>query len=71
MVYLTLFTSGMTGVVGFSNGLVYFECRGVLLIWILVEQGPIVLAVRAGKGRLEKSPVVSLFLILLSDRRPY
>ena len=27
---------------------VNFQCRGVLLIWIIVGQGPIVLAVGAG-----------------------
>ena len=32
------------GVVGWVN----FQCRGVLLIWITVGQGPIVLAVGAG-----------------------
>ena len=29
-----------------------FQCRGVLLIWIIVGQGPIVLAVGAGGGCL-------------------
>ena len=29
------------------------QCRGVLLIWITVEQGPIVLAVGAGWGCLD------------------
>ena len=29
---------------------VNFQCRGVLLIWIIVGQGPIVLAVGAGGG---------------------
>ena len=29
---------------------VNFQCRGVLLIWIRVEQGPTVLAVGAGEG---------------------
>ena len=32
---------------------VNFQCRGVLLIWITVEQGPIVLAVGAGGGCLD------------------
>ena len=30
-----------------------FPCRGVLLIWITVGQGPIVLAVGAGGGCLD------------------
>ena len=29
---------------------VNFQCQGVLLIWIIVGQGPIVLAVGAGLG---------------------
>ena len=32
---------------------VYFQCRGVLLIWIRVGQGPTALAVGAGEGRLD------------------
>ena len=31
---------------------VNFECRGVLLIWVIVGQGPIALAVGAGGGYL-------------------
>ena len=30
--------------------LVNFQCLGILLIWIIVRQGPIVLAVGAGEG---------------------
>ena len=30
--------------------LVNFQCRGVLLVWMIVGQGPIVLAVGAGGG---------------------
>ena len=32
---------------------VNFQCRGVLLIWIMVGQGPTVLAVGAGGGCLD------------------
>ena len=32
---------------------VNFQCRGVLLIWIVVGQGPIELAVSAGGGCLD------------------
>ena len=32
---------------------VNFQCRGVLLIWIRVGQGPIALAVGAGGGCLD------------------
>ena len=31
---------------------VNFQCRGVLLIWIIVGQGPIAIAVGAGEGCL-------------------
>ena len=37
---------------------VNFQCRGVLLIWIIVGQGPIVIAVGAGRGDLD---IFSLF----------
>ena len=32
---------------------VNFQCRGVLLIWIIVGQGPVALAVGAGGGFLD------------------
>ena len=32
---------------------VNFKCRGVLLIWIIVGQGPIALAIGAGGGCLD------------------
>ena len=32
---------------------VNFQCRGVLLIWIIVGQGPIALAIGAGGGGLD------------------
>ena len=32
---------------------VNFQCRGVLLIWIIVGQGPIALAIGAGGGCLD------------------
>ena len=32
---------------------VNFQCRGVLLIWVMVGQGPTVLAVGAGGGCLD------------------
>ena len=51
---------------------VNFQCRGVLLIWITVGQGPIVLAVGAGGGCLDifLSSTTSLFFLSLSGRRP-
>ena len=36
-----------------SGRRVNFQCQGVLLIWIIVGQGPIVLAVGAGGGCLD------------------
>ena len=43
---------------------VNFQCRGVLLIWIMVGQGPIVLAVGAGGGCLDIFSLVYLFSCL-------
>ena len=51
---------------------VNFQCRGVLLTWITVGQGPIVLAV--GEGGVVwtffLSSITSLFFFALSGRRP-
>ena len=51
---------------------VNFQCWGVLLIWIIVGQGPIVLAVDAGGGCLDifLSSIISLLSLPLSGRRP-
>ena len=52
---------------------VNFQCRGVLLISIIVGQGPIALAVGAGGGCLDiflLSSISSLFFLPLSGRRP-
>ena len=49
---------------------VNFKCRGVLLIWIKVGQGPTALAVGAGGGSLDifLSPIISLsFSLSLGD----
>ena len=43
---------------------VSFQCRGVLLIWIIVGQGPIALAVGAGGGSLDIFSLVYLFFFL-------
>ena len=40
---------------------VNFQCRGVLLLWMTVGQGPIVLAVGAGGGCLDIFSLVYLF----------
>ena len=50
-----------------------FQCRGVLLIWIIIGQGPIALAVGAGGGCLDifvLSSISSLFFLPISGRRP-
>ena len=51
---------------------VNFQCRGVLLIWIIVGQGPTVLAVDAGGGCLDIffSRLSFVFFLPLSGRRP-
>ena len=43
---------------------VNFQCRGVLLIWIIVRQGPIALAEGAGGGCLDIFSLVYLFSFL-------
>ena len=51
---------------------VNFQCRGVLLIWIRVGQGPTALAVGAGEGCSDIffSRLSFLFSFPLSGRRP-
>ena len=51
---------------------VNFQCQVVLLIWIIVGQGPTALAVGAGGSCLDifLSTVISLFFLPLSGRRP-
>ena len=44
---------------------VNFQCRGVPLIWIIVGQGPIALAVGAGGGCLDVFSLVYLFFLPL------
>ena len=39
---------------------VNFQCRGVLLIWVRVGQGPTVLSVGAGEGCLDIFSLLSL-----------
>ena len=46
---------------------VNFQCRGVLLIWIIVGQGPIVLAVDAGSGSLDIFSLIYHFSFLFSS----
>ena len=41
-----------------------FQCRGVLLVWMIVGQGPIALAVGAGGGCLDIFSLIYLFSFL-------
>ena len=43
---------------------VNFQCRGVLLVWMIVGQGPIALAVGAGGGCLGIFSLIYLFSFL-------
>ena len=43
---------------------VSFQCRGVLLVWMIVGQGPIALAVGAGGGCLDIFPLIYIFSFL-------
>ena len=43
---------------------VNFQCRGVLLIWIIVGQGPIALAIGAGGGCLDNFSLIYHFSFL-------
>ena len=51
---------------------VNFQCRGVLLVWMIVGQGPIPLAVGAVGGSLNIFSLIYLFSFLLPifGRRP-
>ena len=50
---------------------VNLQCRGVLLIWIQVGQGPIALAIGAVEGCLDIFSLIYLFFSFsLSGRRP-
>ena len=52
---------------------VNFQCRGVLLIWIIVGQGPAVLAVGAGGvvWTFLSSSIFSSFFLPLSETARY
>ena len=43
---------------------VNFQCRGVILTWMIVGQGPVALAVGAGGGCLDIFSLISLFSFL-------
>ena len=52
---------------------VNFQCRGVLLVWMMVGQGPIALAVGADGGLFGHfflSSIFSLFFLPLFERWP-
>ena len=48
---------------------VNFQCQGILLIWIIVGQGPIALAVAGVVWTFFLSSITSLFFLPLSGRR--
>ena len=53
--------------------LVNFQCRGVLLIWIIVEHEPTAIALGAGGGVwtfFSRLSFLSSFSLSLSGRRP-
>ena len=58
------FQLGEGGGSGGRRCLVTFQCQGVLLIWIIVGQGPIALVVGAGGGCLDFLSLVCLFSFL-------
>ena len=51
---------------------VNFQCWDVLLVWIIVGQGPTALTVGSGGGCLEifLSSIISFFVLTFSGRRP-
>ena len=66
---LNSFSNGGGRVVRWSW--VNFQCRGVLLLWMRVEQGPIALAVGAGGGCLDIFTLIfPLFFLAVFGRRP-
>ena len=72
--FLPLFSMEMGVVAHNSRAMVLgnFQCQHVLLIWIIVGQGPTVLAVGAGAVVwifFHFSPITSLFFLPLSGRR--
>ena len=69
-IYVCFTCKRKSGVVGWCW--LNFQCRSVLLILIIVGQGPTTLSVRAGGDCLAifLSSIISLFFLLLSGRRP-
>ena len=59
--YRSLITKGWSGGARYW---VNFQCRGVLLIWIIVGKGPIAIAVCAGGGCLDFFSLIYLFSFL-------
>ena len=72
IVYYTLDYFGIGGGRVVRWSWVNFQCRGVLLVWIRVGQGPTALAVGAGGGFLDilLSSILSLLFLPLFGRRP-
>ena len=59
------------GVVGLRRCWINFQCRGVLLVWMIVGQGSIALAVGAGGGCLDIISLVYLFSLPLWETARY
>ena len=70
--FLITFFSNPNKSTQYTVELVNLQCRGVLLNWIRVGQGPTGLAVGTGWSCLDIffSSVISLFFLPLSGRRP-
>ena len=73
-VSVVIIASGITGIFGGGRVerrcWVNCQCRGVLLVWIIVGQGPIALAVGAGGVVWTFFSLIYLFSLPLFGRRP-
>ena len=62
-----MFLSTLTIKIGKKKKEVNFKCRGVLLIWIKVGQGPFAFAEGAGGGCLDIFFLSSIFCLFFSS----
>ena len=53
-----------------GDGAKNFQCWGVLLIWIIVGEGPTALAVGVGGLDIFLSSIISLYVLPLWERWP-
>ena len=63
---ITVFYQPSHAILSLAGGgrMVLFQCRGVLQIWIIIGQGPTVLAVGAGGGCLDTFSLIYHFSLL-------